>query len=98
MTQDDDLDLMLADNDDSFSSGTVTTPCQVMQYDEVAGQSTAVAGQIVGMGNVLLRASAYPDIKTNDPCTLNDVPYRVAQHKRIQDGRVLLVTLGSADE
>lgn len=96
MTQDDDLDLMLADSDDTFTVGDVTTPCQLQEYDEVVGQSSGGAGQIAPIGNLIVRASAFPSIATNDPCLVNTSNYRVAQHTRIQDGRALLIVLGKA--
>lgn len=95
MTQDDDLDLMLADSEDTFTIGDVTVPCQLMGYDEVVGQSSQAAGQVSRVSNLLVKASAFPSIATKAACQVNGIAYSVAQHMLIQDGRVLQVFLGN---
>jgi hypothetical protein len=103
MSQDTDIDLMLADCGDTFTAAGVTQPCLLTMHDEVVGGDTTYPGQVVGMGHALVRTSAFPDLATNDLVTVkaegaaNAVEYRAAQLGRIQDGRMMQVFLGAAE-
>lgn len=97
MTLDDELDVILA-GDDSFAAGTESASTALMQHDEVMGASPESAGVILGIGYVLVRASAFPGLVSGQAATVNSDPYRVTQVMRIMDGKVLQVYLGSPDE
>lgn len=97
MTQDDDIDLMLADSGDIFTAASVDQPCLFMQHDEVVGQTSEYAGQVMLMGYVQIRASAFPSLKNDDPIRVNGTDYRAATVLVIQDGRMLQVTLGAPE-
>lgn len=96
MSLDTDIDLILADGEDTFSDGTTTVSTMLMQGDEVQGQSLDAAGVIVGVSYVLLRASQFPSLSTGAAVKVNGADYTVAQKMRIQDGKVLQVYLGSS--
>jgi hypothetical protein len=100
MTQDADIDLMLADCGDTFTADGVTQPCLLTMHDEVVGNDSTNPGQVMGMGFALVKTSAFPDLATNDKVTVRaedadaDVDYRAMQLSRVQDGRMLQVFLG----
>jgi hypothetical protein len=94
VSRDSDIDVILADGEDTFTAGDVTVAVELFEHDAVMGESSQAAGVIGGVGYVLVRASLFPSLATNDPVTLNGTAYKVAQKMRIQDGRVLQVFLG----
>lgn len=96
MTQDDDLDLMLADGDDTVVIGDVSLVTTVWTHDEVYGGDGNSDGQNMGMSYLMLRASRFPDLKRDDPISVNGASFKAGLVSRIQEGKVLHVWLGVA--
>lgn len=102
MSQDSDIDLILGDCGDTFTAGNVTQPCLMTIQDEVTGSDAQFPGQVLAMGYVLIRTSAFPDLQSNDPVSVKRfdetsfTDYRAALIRRVQDGRISQVFLGKA--
>jgi hypothetical protein len=94
MTQDDDLDVMLADGDDTVIVGGVLLVTTVWTHDEAIGPDGNSDGQNMGMRYILLRASLFPDLAQGDVITVNGVDFKAGLVSRTQEGKVLHVWLG----
>jgi hypothetical protein len=94
MAQDADIDLMLADGEDTATIGGVTVACQLWTQDQIQAKDANSGGHSLGMSYILLRASLFPDLAQGDPITVNGVQYRAGLVSRVQDGKILHVWLG----
>jgi hypothetical protein len=101
MNQDADIDLILGDCDDSFKAGDVEQPCLITLQDEIFGASDQYPGQVMAMAYALVRTTAFPELKEQDPVSVKRfdelafTDYRAARILRIQDGRITQVFLGA---
>lgn len=99
MSQDTDIDLILADCGDTFTAGDVTANCLFNLHDEVTGAEQQYPGSVMGMAYALIRTSAFPSLQEGDPVTVflsedgSTTNYTVGLILRVQDGRLSQVFL-----
>ena len=94
MTKDQDIDLMLADGEDTATIGGVTVACQVWTADQIQAKDAQGGGHSLAMSYILIRTSLFPDLAQDDPLTVNGTQYRAALVSPVQDGKILHVWLG----
>ncbi len=101
MNQDADIDLILRSCDDAFQRlAMLEQPCLITLQDETFGASDQYPGQVMAMAYALVRTSAFPDLKEQDPVSVKrfdelhslTIALRIL---RIQDGRITQVFLGA---
>ncbi len=102
MTIDQEIDLVLAPAGDVMGDYLATVPCQVMEQDVTQAEQEPSPGVLINVKTVLVRASAFPELKRQDVVQikrrdeLNFTEYRVLEPpQRIQDGYVFQLYLGA---
>ena len=93
----DDIRTMLATSSDVFSAGAVSSPCFFSTYDDtVTTDNFGGAQQTVRRSDALVATADFPNLKEDDPVTVNGTPYKVLDTRLIQDGQMILVNLQKA--
>lgn len=108
MTIDQEIDLVLSPAGDVMTLAgdqLPTVPCQVMEQDIPRNVDQPSPGVLINMKSVLVRASAFPDLKDQDLVNLKRreetifTEFRVlGPPQRIQDGKIFELLLGVVDE
>ena len=92
--QEADIDAMLSDSQSTFTTAGVTQPCIFIENDHSYPMGKTGSGHMLTIGHVLIKASAFPNLKVGDAVMLNNVNFKAKTVDLVQDGGMLDVMLG----
>ena len=93
--QEADIDAMLSDSASTFTAPGVTAqPCIFIENDHAYPMGKVGSGHMLTIGHVLIKASAFPNLKVGDAVSLNNISYFAKSVDLVQDGGMLDVMIG----